>query len=209
MFCTNCGTKIEDNALFCHNCGTGVVRKETYTQSSANAEFSEEKAEETAKNKTVDAEFVGTEVSGDFIDDDVEKLIGDKKFDYYINRFAEMKQKNKKAGWNWCAFLFGPAWMIYRKMYVYAAIYWLASILLLSKIFLIDIFISVAAGVYGNKLYMTHLEKTAVEAKALQEPQKTEFIRKNGGTSAAAVFIGMGVAFTLSFVSELVFGGLF
>jgi len=48
-----------------------------------------------------------------------------------------------------------------------------------------------------------------VDAKALQEPQKNEFIKNNGGTSATAVLVGMGVVFTLSFVGNLLFGGFF
>lgn len=200
MFCTNCGVKLDDNALFCHNCGTSVVKN----TKSENAEYTECTADDA-----VQAEFVGTEASGDFIDDDVEALIGAEKRDFYINRFAEMKQKNKKTSWNWCAFLFGPAWMIYRKMYIYGGLYWLMSILVFNKLGYFDFIISILAGVFGNWLYMICVEKLAVDAKALQEPQKTEFIKNNGGTSATAVLVGMGVMFTLSFVGNMLVGGLF
>ena len=201
MFCTKCGVKLSDDAAYCYNCGASVVKN------AQNTTF--EQAEYTAANDTVQAEFIGTEASGDFIDDDVEALIGAEKRDYYINRFAEMKQKNKKSTWNWCAFLFGPAWMIYRKMYVYGGLYWLMSILVFDKLGYFDFIISILAGVFGNWLYMICVEKLAVDAKALQEPQKSEFIKKNGGTSATALFVGMGVVFTLSFVGNLVFGGFF
>ena len=200
MFCTKCGVNLSDDAAFCYNCGTSVVKNEQETNS---------EQEYTAESNTVNAEFVGTEASGDFIDDDVEALIGAEKRDFYINRFAEMKQKNKKATWNWCAFLFGPAWMIYRKMYVYGGLYWLMSILVFNKLGYLDLLVSILAGVFGNWMYMICVEKLAVDAKALQEPHKSEFIQKNGGTSATAVFVGMGVVFTLSFVGNLLVGGLF
>ena len=198
MFCTKCGSKLDDGASFCYNCGVSVV-KNTYTSTD----------EEKYTNDTAEAEFVGTEASGDFIDDDVEALIGVEKRIFYINRFAEMKQKNKKATWNWCAFLFGPAWMIYRKMYVYGAALWLLEIVLGELPAVLDLTLSVLLGVFGNYIYMMYLEKLSAEAKALQEPNKSEFIKKNGGTSATAVFVGMGVLMTLSFVGSLVFGGLF
>ena len=200
MFCTKCGVNLSDDAAFCYNCGTSVVKNTQETNS---------EQEYATESNTVNAEFVGTEASGDFIDDDVEALIGEEKRDFYINRFAEMKQKNKKATWNWCAFLFGPAWMIYRKMYVYGGLYWLMSILVFDKLGYLDLLVSILAGVFGNWMYMICVEKLAVDAKALQEPHKSEFIKKNGGTSATAVFVGMGVVFTLSFVGNLVFGGFF
>ena len=192
MFCIKCGAKLDEGAAFCHNCGV-TVAKNTVNET----------------ENAVNAEFAGTEASGDFIDDDVEALIGAEKRDFYINRFAEMKQKNKKTTWNWCAFLFGPAWMIYRKMYIYGGLYWLISVLLLDKLGYLDLVASVLLGLFGNWLYMIYLEKLSVDAKSLQEPQKSEFIKKNGGTSATAVLAGMGVVFALSFVGTMFFGGLF
>lgn len=35
----------------------------------------------------------------------------------FINKFKEMEAKNKKASWNWCAFFFGPIYLLARKMY--------------------------------------------------------------------------------------------
>ena len=99
--------------------------------------------------------------------------------------------------------------MIYRKMYVYGGLYWLMSILVFDKLGYLDLLVSILAGVFGNWMYMICVEKLAVDAKALQEPNKSEFIKRNGGTSATAVFVGMGVVFTLSFVGNLVFSGLF
>ena len=202
MFCTNCGVKLEDNAAFCHNCGVSVVKN---TQTAEQAQAQNTSAEDT----TVNAEFAQAETEYSFIDNDVVELIGKEKEAFYVARFAEMKQKNKKVTWNWCAFLFGPAWMIYRKMYVYGGLYWLMSMLVFDRLGYLDILVSILAGVFGNWMYMICLEKLAVDAKALQEPNKTEFVKKNGGTSATAVLVGMGVVFTLSFVGNLLVGGLF
>jgi len=191
MFCTKCGTKLEETAAFCHNCGTAAA------------------ASQTSKEETATAEFASADSASDYIDSDVRSLIGAEKEAYYTAKFADMKRNNHGVSWNWCAFLFGPAWMIYRKMYVYGALYWLASILIIDSIFILDIIASAAVGVYGNWMYMTSLEKCAVDAKAMAEPAKSQFIEKNGGTSATAVLVGMGVVFTLSFVGNLLWGGFF
>jgi len=190
MFCTKCGTKLEETTAFCHNCGMSV-------------------AAEAKTENTTNAEFASADNASDYIDSDVRSLIGAEKEVYYTEKFANMKRLNKKTSWNWCAFLFGPAWMIYRKMYVYGGLYWLLSILIIDRIDYLDMAVSALAGVFGNWMYMVCLEKLAVDAKALQEPQKNEFIKNNGGTSATAVLVGMGVVFTLSFVGNLLFGGFF
>ena len=54
MFCPNCGTKNEDDALFCGNCGTRLVidvPQETPVQESV-----EEEPEETPVQENVPAE---------------------------------------------------------------------------------------------------------------------------------------------------------
>ena len=75
MFCTKCGVNLSDDAAFCYNCGASVVKNTQETNS---------EQEYTAESNTVNAEFVGTEASGDFIDDDVEALIGAEKQKSYM-----------------------------------------------------------------------------------------------------------------------------
>lgn len=190
MFCTKCGTKLEENVSFCHNCGMSVAKgKSAYTDS------------------TVNAEFTGDDNAANYVDGDVCAFIGEEKQMYYTEKFAEMKKGNKKVTWNWCAFLFGPAWFIYRKMYLYGGLYWLLAAVILDSVAYLDLAASALAGVFGNYIYMTYLEKQAVAAKAMNEPAKTQFIEKNKGTSFAAVAIGMGIVFTVSFVGNLLLGG--
>lgn len=197
MFCTKCGTKLEENASFCHNCGMSAANNTSKTEYASSESY------------TVNAEFAGDDKAANCIDSDVCAFIGEEKQVFYTEKFAEMKKGNKKVTWNWCAFLFGPAWMIYRKMYVYGALYWLAAAVLLDRIAYLDIAASVLAGVFGNYIYMTYLEKQAVAAKALNEPAKSQFVEKNKGTSFAAVAICMGIVFTVSFVGNLLLGGFF
>ena len=46
----------------------------------------------------------------------------------YLKKFNALEMKERKTGWNWCGFLFGPLWMLYRKLYGYAAFFYLATI---------------------------------------------------------------------------------
>ena len=47
--------------------------------------------------------------------------------------------------------------------------------------------------VFGNYLYMRHVEEEAVLGLGMREPQKSEYLDKKGGTSAVAVWIYFGV----------------
>ena len=187
MFCTKFGIQLEDGVAFCRNCGNPV-------------------AQQTAQNENGEyAEFEGTIKAENIIDDDVCALIGEEKQEYYLNRFAQMKQGNKKATWNWCAFLFTPAWFIYRKMYAYGAIVFVISYLLDEMLPNMDLLFSVLCGVFANYIYMTHLEKLALQAKAMTEPAKSQFIEKNKSTSWAAVGFAALAMFAITFVGAMLF----
>ncbi|MDR1523203.1 MAG: DUF2628 domain-containing protein [Endomicrobium sp.] len=92
---------------------------------------------------------------------DIEALVG-KNSRYYLEKFEYMRQKNK-ATWNWAAFFFGTAWLIYRKMYMQASIYFVISCIIgwLMPINYISgmIMLPLALGLWGNYLYMMHVTK--------------------------------------------------
>ena len=187
MFCTKCGTQLENDVAFCHNCGNPVAKGNAQANSGAHAEFT------------------GSADPQQFVDDDVCALIGEENKSYYIAKFADMKQKNKKATWNWPAFLVTPAWLVYRKMYAYGAIVWAVN-MLLEEIWSFGGFVlSILFGVFANYIYMTHLEKLALQAKSLQEPEKSQFIEKNKGMSWPAVGFGVLAVFVITLVFGLIF----
>jgi hypothetical protein len=59
---------------------------------------------------------------------------------------------------------------------------------------------SVVAGLFGNYIYMLELDKKLPQAKNLVEPAKTQYIQKNGGTSALASVLLLVGSFILSFM---------
>ncbi len=135
---------------------------------------------------------------------DMCRLIGPNQ-GYYISEFAEMTRQQKRASWNWSAFLITPYWMIYRKMYGYGAAM-LGSLFLLSlldgwMVSLLLIAIYITFGILGNYIYMASLNKKAAQLNFLSEPYKNDYIAKNGGTNTtAAVLSAVGYAVAASVI---------
>ncbi len=131
-------------------------------------------------------------------DSDMELLIG-ADAGYYTSKFNDMRRRGSKASWNWSAFLIAPFWMIYRKMYGYGAGI-LGGVLILSLFggwfaYLLLSAAYVVFGLFGNCVYMDHLEKKAAQAGMLSGQYKAEFISKNGGTNmTAAILSAVGYA---------------
>ncbi|MBQ5782488.1 MAG: DUF2628 domain-containing protein [Oscillospiraceae bacterium] len=188
MFCTKCGFQLEENAKFCPNCGTTVQQEQN----------------------TTTAEPVFTAESdggyGGFIDSDIMELVGPNNAEFYNMRFNEIKRLNKKATWNWPAFLLGSAWLFYRKMYLYGLIYIAVNALIGSLVPpLIGFAISAAFAVFANWLYLDYLEGLSLEAKQYIGTAKETFIKTKGGTSWVAVLVGCAFSFAINFIAGLVF----
>ena len=56
----------------------------------------------------------------------MEAAIGPKNTHYYLERFHEFATGGRYASWNWPAFFVPLFWMLYRKMWLHAALYFLA-----------------------------------------------------------------------------------
>lgn len=64
--------------------------------------------------------------------------------EYYIKAFKRLDETGKHT-WNWAAFLFGSAWMAYRKMYLYTLFF-----TLISRVFELCVLLYLSFSVYGN-----------------------------------------------------------
>jgi hypothetical protein len=94
-YCSSCGKEIENNSIFCQSCGSkvGITTSQNVQDHS---------------NKIT---------AGDY-----ETFIG-KNSDKYIKMFQKFSKHgidNFKPTWHWPAFFFGPFWMLYRKLYLWA-----------------------------------------------------------------------------------------
>lgn len=120
--------------------------------------------------------------------------------EYYIPKFQELRSQEKKTSWNWAAFLIAPYWMIYRKMYGYGAIALAIGFLLTvgGNGFLTMVALAgyVAAGIFGDYIYMNHLEKRIQQANTLGQYERAEYLEKQSGVNkwgAILTAVGYGL----------------
>jgi len=87
--------------------------------------------------------------------------------EYYVKAFKRLNETGKNT-WNWAAFLFGPAWMLYRKMYLYGTIFYMIFgtiqnvVVSTGSVFLAFFFslgIRILYGYFGNSLYYRIVKK--------------------------------------------------
>ncbi len=125
-------------------------------------------------------------------DADLYSILGTEP-EYYISNFYKMKAQNKKASWNWCAFLVAPYWFIYRKMYGYGAAVLGAEFIqsIIGGVFtsLLSLAGYIILGIFANYIYMRQVDRNVTQLKNLTEPYRTEFIARNGGTNSAATVL--------------------
>lgn len=151
-------------------------------------------------------------------------VIGPNNTDYYLRRFAEFDRRGKAGiGWHWPAFFVTFYWLLYRKLWLQAFLYWISPYVLLVPLMLVVLV--AAAGhedlgaaaflvcyllyvlafwllppMFANALYYRHCKARIAEVKQAggsAERQLGELAGK-GGTSRVALFILIGIAMTLT-----------
>lgn len=178
-FCAKCGTSNPTTSAFCRKCGNALNASQTgYTP-----------VPQPVYNPPVVAAGAG---AGDPI---VQQLVG-VNTEYYMPKFWQLRTQGKMTSWNWPAFLITPYWMIYRKMYAYGAIALGVAFVLSLLNTLLALVGYVACGIFANYLYMTHLDKLAQQARAMNEPYRSQFIASNAGVNMTAA-IATAVAWTV------------
>jgi len=153
---------------------------------------------------------------------DLESIfIGPKNANYYLNKFHNFKSQGGSISWNWPAFFIASIWLLYRKMWLNAFLYWfvLPVVLMVITGILAASGAGAASGLFyygsywfvtfiivpmfANRLYYQHTQKKinkVVSATSSPEQQSIEVARR-GGTSAIALVI---VPFILVFVLGIV-----
>jgi hypothetical protein len=120
--------------------------------------------------------------------------IGDGAFSY-VMKFAKLRESKKLVSWNWWAFLIGPAWFIYRKMYLLGAAMLMVDLwvtLFFTNSFyyyMVTIIMDVLMGLFADSIYMNHIERLVEHSKGMSEDEKAEDIRRKGGSSFTIMLI--------------------
>jgi type IV pilus assembly protein PilA len=139
----------------------------------------------------------------------LELAIGPNNTDYYMSRFERFTTGGSRVSWNWPAFFVTLPWLLYRKMWVYAALYfflptvcWVALALLLQAflpgtvapgfVWLLQLLVVFSVvPMYANLLYYRNLTSKIAWIKRLRggTDRQLRALASEGGTSAVGLIV--------------------
>jgi hypothetical protein len=132
-------------------------------------------------------------------DDAIQNFVG-KNYEYYQRKWVFARTPAALKGFNVAAFFLGVVWMVYRKMYMYAAIVF--GLLLLDAV--VESFLPLpeaigkgltwgiyaAFGLLGNYMYKIHVdEKISQITAAFPIEQVDAELAKQGGVNLAGAWV--------------------
>ena len=150
--------------------------------------------------------------------------VGESRADYYLPLFARFDQGGSRLSWNWPALFVPLFWMIYRRMYGPAAVYFFAYpfalIILLAIVsavlgesagvlfyWLVVLGVRVLIAIYANSLYHWHVRKR-VDQLAVHAPSHEALVQRligqsSGGSPLAVVIVAFGVIFFVGILAAI------
>ena len=183
MYCPKCGTQNDDIATSCSKCSFSLSQI----------------------NLTVKTELTQ--------EDQYQAIIGNKNQAYYLKHFEHFDADGKTSiTWHWPAFFVTFFWLLYRKMWLQAALYFFVpgivfgfivgilsliigeSAILLYIPYYVAIFILPA--MYANAIYYKHCktEIAQISRYKLSADKTLEKHIQNGGTSIAGILVPFVIA---------------
>jgi Tfp pilus assembly protein PilE len=193
MFCSKCGSANDDAAKSCVKCGAALA------QTGLTVALSGAQGAEPASDE-----------------DYYKAIIGPGNQEYYLERFFRFDDEGRiLPTWNWSAFLVTSYWLLYRKMWVQAAIYFIIPLLLLALFWVIGFVVGRGSGflitlgnflylaavfvgvpMYANAAYYKHCKKMIAEVQATTPDIQRQLgeLSGKGGTSKSVVFLVMFLA---------------
>lgn len=210
MFCTQCGNANNEAAKFCLSCGAAMQAGVNGPANMASMPASTTRLGE-AGFEMPEEEFY-------------KAVIGPKNQDYYLRRFARFDEAGK-AGmtWHWPALFVTFYWLLYRKMWLNAFLYFVAPYAIMVPVGIVAAIVGAAGGgdsilaignllflgavfllppMYANALYYRHCRKKIAEVRASSHDVQRQLgeLTGKGGTS------GVIVIFLLAFVFIAILG---
>ncbi len=192
MLCSKCATSNDDDATVCVNCGNVFPPPGQGTP----------KAHARVDVPASDIEYY-------------KAVLGPKNQDYYLNQFARFVDEGKiTPAWQWPAFLVTFYWLLYRKMWFYALVYFFLPLIIMIPIGILGAvkgagvislgyFLYAAAAfilipMYANALYYIHCNKLIAEVRASSHYTQVQLeeLSGKGGTSHVVIIVILILFFT-------------
>jgi Tfp pilus assembly major pilin PilA len=134
-----------------------------------------------------------------------EAALGFKNVDYYLPKFRRFQSGGSRVSWHWGAFFVTFVWLLYRKMWLFAALYFLANWALTLLIGVVSAASPATGGItylaylallfivipmYADALYYSHvrgqIRKAGIQSS---DPQRQERILLAGGGTSGAIAV--------------------
>ena len=147
--------------------------------------------------------------------------VGESKAEYYLPLFYRFDQGGSRVSWNWPAFFVPLFWMIYRRMYAPAAVYFFVYpfvlVILLAIVmavlgeaagalfyWLVLVGVRVLIAMFANSLYHWHVRKR-VDKLAVQAPSHEALVQRVIGQSSgsAPVVVAIVIVGSVFFIGIL------
>ena len=137
------------------------------------------------------------------------EYVGPRNTDYYARRFDRFKSGGGSISWNWPAFFISSIWLLYRKMWLYAFLYWIVLPFAITFVsIMVTAAVDPAAGglayyglyiliafillpMFANRLYYGHARSKAEKVAAMtsSEQQQSAELARIGGTSNVVLVV--------------------
>lgn len=188
MYCPKCGVSNEDTAAFCKACGETMPLP-------------------AGKYQNAQGRSDGSTGIGEYY----KAVLGPKNQNYYMGQFAIFDAEGKtSASWHWPAFFITTYWLLYRKMWLAALLYFIFPYLFFVVIGMIAaatngsantiigaVYLVYLAAIfflppmYANALYYNHCKKkiAGVMASTVDTQRQLGKLSGKGGTSGIVMFI--------------------
>ena len=125
-------------------------------------------------------------------------FIGSNNTNYYLDYTDKMNKNTNFISWNWACFFLGTYWLLYRKLYAVAAIFFVVNIstsLLIPGV--LPLIIRILLAMFANAIYLNYSARTIKSVKTvianLSATQYINRLHKKGGVNLAAPFILVGI----------------
>lgn len=136
-----------------------------------------------------------------FCTEDEMKFFLSKKQDFYLMKFKLITTTGDKKTWNWSSFFLNTYWMIYRKMYLEALIFYSVNLIISFIPFIgsiLNMLLYIGLGMFGNSLYLNYINRRFKQINSADSTLRQILINKYGGTNLPLAIV---ISILLSLIS--------